>query len=119
MSREIVESDLFQAQREAISPDVRRMDDILDGLFWALHENAEQFFRVFPDRNLWLAKTDPFPGSPTLRVWFSLSVNEVLLLSIERGDTFGEEAAPESQRIVPLPRARRTARRGNSPPGKH
>ncbi len=86
----------------------KRMDDILDALYWALHENAEQFFRVLSDRNLWLAKTDPFPGSPGLRVWFSLTPDQVELLSIERMDIFAEQGEPKPKRRVVRPRARRT-----------
>jgi hypothetical protein len=83
MSRGIVESELFRAQCDEISKNTRRLDDILDALYWALHINAEQFFRVLPDRNLWLAKTDAFGDILRLRVWFSLTPDQVELLSIE------------------------------------
>ncbi len=82
--RNIVESDLYAAQCKEISADTRKMDDILDAVMWALHENAEQFFQVLPNRNLWLVKTDSFPDAPALRIWFSLTPDVVELLSIER-----------------------------------
>jgi hypothetical protein len=109
MSRGIVESELFRAQCNGISPDVRRMDDILDALYWALYENAEQFFRVLPDRNLWLAKTDPFPGSPALRIWFSLTPDLAELLSIERTDILPDQGRP--RRRPSRPRARRVPKK--------
>ena len=82
--RELLESALYVAQRDTISPDVQRMDELLEALTWGLGEDAEQFFRVLPNRNLWLAKTDPFPGAPSLRVWYTFDDNIVTLLSIEK-----------------------------------
>ncbi len=90
MYRGIFEDPLYEAQRDAINPDCQRMDTILSGLMWALHENAEQFFKVLPDRNLWIAKTDPFPNAPRLRVWFTLDAVNVTLLSMERIQTEDE-----------------------------
>lgn len=87
MYRGIFEEPLYETQRDQIDPDCRRMDTILNGLMWALHENAEQFFRVLPGRNLWIAKTDPFPDAPRLRVWFKLDDANVTLLSMERIQT--------------------------------
>lgn len=80
-SYHIVESELFIVQRNDISPDVRRIDDILTGIMWGLGQNPQQFFHILG--RLWLAKTDPFPDAPSLRVWFRLDGTEIELLSIE------------------------------------
>ncbi|MFN0145964.1 MAG: hypothetical protein ACKVT1_05595 [Dehalococcoidia bacterium] len=78
----ISESALFEAQRDEINPDVRRMDEVLDGLMWALGHGAD----VFPvvTGTLRRARTDPYPGAPALRLWFTIDEREVTLLSIER-----------------------------------
>ncbi len=81
--RDISESELFTAQRNEIEPDVRRMDELLEGIYWGLGENPRQYFN-FPGTQLWVAKTDPWPGAPRLRVWFKLGEKIIELLSIER-----------------------------------
>ena len=80
----IVESSLFIAQRDIINPDVRRMDQILDGVMWGLGQNPEQLFHI--SGRLWLAKTELFPDAPGLRVWFKLDGDQVELLAIEKID---------------------------------
>jgi len=82
--RDLIEDDLFVAQKAHIEIDVRRMDDILEAITWALSTNPRRFFRVIPGRNLWIAKTDPFPGAPRLRIWYTFDETRVTLLSIER-----------------------------------
>jgi hypothetical protein len=59
------------------------MDDILEAVTWALSTNPEQFFRVWDNRDLWLAKTDAFPDAPRMRIWFTFDDRSVTLLSIE------------------------------------
>ena len=80
----IHEGDLYKHQRDQINPDVRRMDEILEGVMWALGRNPQQFFQTIG--RLWLVRTDPFPGAPPLRIWFKLELEAqtVELLSIER-----------------------------------
>jgi hypothetical protein len=80
---EIVEHQLFADMRDELEPDVQRMDEILEGFYWALGTDPTQFFRLYPDRNLWLAKTDAFPGAPRLQVWYRLNPPQVELLAIE------------------------------------
>ena len=81
----IVEDPLFSAQRKAIDPDVQRMDDILEGVTWGLGQNPREGFPV-PGHRLWVIKTDPFPGAPRLRVWYTIDDESqtVRLLSLER-----------------------------------
>jgi hypothetical protein len=87
-SYEIRESELFTYQRDAINQDVRRMDEILAGVMWALGRNPQQFSNILG--KLWLAKTDAYPDAPRLRIWFKLDSPLVELLSIERIEEDGE-----------------------------
>jgi hypothetical protein len=80
---EIVETELFAAQRDKLEADVRRMDELLDSYMWGLAENPGQGFQI-PDRNLWMLKTDPFPSAPAVRIWYTFDAEEVRLLSIEQ-----------------------------------
>jgi hypothetical protein len=81
----IVEDPLFSAQKNAINPDARRMDEVLDGIMWGLGENPREGFPV-PGHRLWVIKTDLFPGAPRVRVWYKIDdeTQTVRLLSIER-----------------------------------
>lgn len=65
-----VETPTFTESRDAINPDVRRMDDILGGAMWAIENGADKLPVVVG--NLRIVKTDPFPGAPALRIWFTL-----------------------------------------------
>ena len=81
----IVEDELFSAQKRTIEPDVRRIDEILDGITWGLGQNPLEGFPV-PGHRLWVIKTDPFPHAPRVRVWYTIDDKgqTVRLLSIER-----------------------------------
>lgn len=85
-SYEIVETEQYSRELDLISLDTaldfRRLDDVLDGIMWGLGRSPGQFFNV--TGSLWVAKTDPFPGAPRIRVWFKWDgTEEVILLSIE------------------------------------
>lgn len=79
----IYESEEYCAARDAISTDVRRIDDLLDAIMWGLGQDPHQFSQI--SGNLWMAKTDPYPDAPALRVWFLLENPEfeIHLLHIE------------------------------------
>lgn len=80
----IVETPLFCHQRDGIEPDVKRMDAILEGVYWGLGQNPREGFPV-SGRKLWVIKTNPFPSAPRLRIWYTIhdDTETVELLSIE------------------------------------
>ena len=82
----LIEEPLFVAQKRAIEPDAQRMDEILEGITWGLGANPRSGFPVSGYRLLWIIKTDPFPGAPRVRVWYTIheEEQEVRLKSIER-----------------------------------
>jgi hypothetical protein len=80
--RSLIEEELFTAQRNMINPNVKRMDAIMEGLTWALSTNPSQFFQVFSNRRLWIAKTDAYPDAPALRIWYRFD-DTTVYLSIE------------------------------------
>ena len=59
MRRGVVESELFGAQKEVLQPDARRMDDMLAGVVSLLAANAEAFYCISAERNIWIVKTFP------------------------------------------------------------
>jgi len=79
---DIKEAELFAAQSAQIEPNVQRMDEIMESVFWGLGQDPGQFSNV-QDTRLWVVKTDPFPGAPRLRIWYTFDDRQVTLLSIE------------------------------------
>jgi hypothetical protein len=79
---EIVEETLYRAQCNRIEPDARRLDEILEGLYWGLGQDPRQGFPI-PNTRLWLLKTDAFPNAPRLRIWYSFDTVKVYLRAIE------------------------------------
>lgn len=84
--RGIFEDPLFTAQKGVLQPDARRMDDILNGVCELLAANAEAFFRIDRERNLWIVKTNATIGAPRLRIWYTFDKTNVQLLSIEKAE---------------------------------
>src|SRR5262249_44281879 len=82
-ARQIIEEDLFRDEKSRISRSVKRLDDILFGITWALARKPESFERV-TGLDLYLAKTDAVPPDiPAFYIWFWFNDEEVHLLSIE------------------------------------
>lgn len=82
--RTIIEEDLFRRQKSKLRISVKRLDEILEGITWALSKRPEAFHNV-PGTNLHLIKTDPFSALPALHVWYKFDDECVYLLSIEKG----------------------------------
>ena len=79
---ELVESELYTAQKQNIEANAERFDEQMIGVTWALARNPKIFDRV-PGTQLSVLKTDEFPGAPRLRIWFKFDETKVDLLSIE------------------------------------
>jgi hypothetical protein len=81
----IVESELYRAHHAALSADIRRLDDILEGVMWALGLGADKFPIV--TGRLRRVRTDAFSGAEALRIWFTIDDDRAVeLLAIERVD---------------------------------
>jgi hypothetical protein len=83
----VVESDLFAAKRDMLNPDVKRLDEILEGITFNLARSPEQGFPVSPDRRVWFMKTvDWVRDLPQVRIWYRFDDATVELLTIEKVD---------------------------------
>jgi hypothetical protein len=85
-ARTIREEKLFLQQKKKLKHSARRLDEILDGVTWAMCRKPESFPGV-PGTRLYLAKTDDFPGTPAIHIWFTFDEETVLLLGIEEAPT--------------------------------
>ena len=81
-AREIVEEESFVIEKQRISRSAKRLDEILFGITWVLSRKPESFPQV-TGLDLYLAKTDPVPGLPSVNVWFTFDERKVYLLFIE------------------------------------
>ena len=81
--RTVVETQEFERQRSAIMPDVRRFDEIIRGVYWALSTQPEAFPSVSRGSNIHVLKTDEFADVPRLRIFYRFDESTVHLLWIE------------------------------------
>jgi hypothetical protein len=88
MLRTVVEDELYKKQLEALG-DVKRLDQVLSGLIWALSSKPDELSDVIPGtQRLRVAKSDGYGRTPKLRIWYVIeSTEEVRLLSIEQDDS--------------------------------
>lgn len=82
MYRQIVESEQFSSAKSLLFPNIKRLDDMLNGITWALARHPEEFPCV-PCTSLYMAATDPFPDAPAIRVWYTFDDGNVTMLDIE------------------------------------
>lgn len=81
--REVIRSPLFVSQAQQIQPDAPRFEDQIRSVESALAHAAEVFAPI-PGTRFRMVKTDPFPGAPRLRVFYSIDdPYRVTLHSIE------------------------------------
>ena len=87
--RTIRQEPKFNEQLEALGVTHKRLDEVLEGVCFALSRNPERFPRV-PGTQLSIIKTPVYPGAPSLRIFFTFNEEEVHLLMVE----FCEEEVP-------------------------
>lgn len=88
MRREVFETPEFTEQLGRID-NVKRLDERLEGLTWALWLDAEDFPLVVEGNRLRIAELRGFGVEPTLSVWFEIDGGNVILRWIE--PTEGDE----------------------------
>lgn len=81
--RTVIEDKRFEEQKKKITPDVRRFDEILFGVAWAVARGPEQFPQALEKPDIRVIKTDPLAGIPRLRIFFTFDDDEVHLKWIE------------------------------------
>lgn len=80
--RDVIESERFAREKEAIEPDIQRMDEILDGVTWVLAVRPEIGKRT-NNPDIWAIATDPW-DSISLVVYYSFNERQVVLKSIRK-----------------------------------
>jgi hypothetical protein len=72
--REVIESATFTTALGELG-DIRRLDEVLTGVYWALSTNPEVYEVVKGFQDIRLLKTDPLGGLPGFRIWFRIDEN--------------------------------------------
>lgn len=73
MERTLVHEQTYSAALAALGSDIRRLDDALTGVEWALSTNPEVYDVVKGTLQTRILKTDALAGLPALRVWFQIN----------------------------------------------
>lgn len=82
--REVIETKEFSEQLKSFgNPGIKRLDDVLFGVNWALSKNAETFPKVMNDPDISIIKTQSAKDLPSFRIYFKFDDNAVHLLWIE------------------------------------
>jgi hypothetical protein len=90
--RQLIYDDTFWEQVRFLEPDVKRIDELIEGVTWLIANYADECEIV--EGNLRVAFTDPFPDAPPMRVFFTITDdNNCTLHWIERVE--GEEEYEE------------------------
>ena len=94
MSRRTIRQEpKFNEQLEALGISYRRLDEVLEGVCFALAREPERFSRI-PGTQLSIIKTPVYPNAPSLRIFFTYNEEEVHLLAVE----FCEDDVPRRSR---------------------
>jgi len=88
-NRTIRQEPKFNEQLAALGVSHKRLDEVMEGVSFALSRHPEQFPRV-PGTQISIIKTPVYPNAPSLRIFFTYSEEEVHLLVVE----FCEEEVP-------------------------
>jgi hypothetical protein len=72
MERTLIHEPTYVAALEQLDSDLKRLDDALTGVEWALSTNPEVYDIVKGTRDTRLLKTKALGGLPPLRVWFRI-----------------------------------------------
>ena len=81
--RDVIEESTFAEQASKITADIRRFDDAMEGIQWALAREPDIFPVVHEASNLRIAKTVAWGDLPSLRVFFTFDDNQTRLFWVE------------------------------------
>lgn len=81
--RTIVESDRYQSEREELSKDVQRWDEMIEGLLAAVSRSPEIGHRT-NDPRVWAIASVPWPGAAEVVLYYTFDDEQVTLLSVRQ-----------------------------------
>ncbi|MFD1516368.1 hypothetical protein [Pseudonocardia yunnanensis] len=75
--RDVRESALFTEQCQQLGLEVKRLDEVLESVVWAV-ANAAEDLQTVPGSPLGWIATDPWPGVPEMIVLFRIESDEIV-----------------------------------------
>jgi hypothetical protein len=79
---EIVESERFGRERDEISKDVARWDEVMNGVTWALAREPETAGKRTVVEDVYGLPTEAAPGVPATVIYYRVHARQVELLSV-------------------------------------
>jgi hypothetical protein len=76
--RDLKYDQTFLDQAALLEADAQRLDTMLDGVLWEIATHAEDCEIL--ERNLRVAFTDPFPDAPAMRIFFTITNDNLCTL---------------------------------------
>lgn len=83
ISKDIIESPLFEKSKKKITSKTKLLDDILLGVTFSIATNPKLFPLADEENEIRLAKTDKVNGIPALTFYFKEYEETIVLLDIE------------------------------------
>jgi hypothetical protein len=83
---EIVESERFQQERDTISKDVERWDDVMRGVTWALAREPDEAGKKTVVEDIYALPTEAAPDVPATVIYYRVHAKQVELLSVRLAD---------------------------------
>jgi hypothetical protein len=80
--RTLIEDPSFTSARDAISQDVRRMDQVMEGIGLRLSLHPDSGYETLGP-GVWVTFTRPWPGAPRMAIYYTFDTQFVRLLDIE------------------------------------
>jgi len=78
-ARTVQESEVFAACCKELSPTAKRLDEILEGVIWAISTAPEKLPEV-QGTSLRIVTTDPYPDAPAMTVYFRIDNDDFCTL---------------------------------------
>lgn len=77
--RTVIRDHAFEQAARGLHPDIKRCDEVLVGVEWAVASYAEKHPQI-PGTTLRLIKTDALGDTPPLRIYFTIDDDETCTL---------------------------------------
>lgn len=85
-ARTIVRHEEFESRVQLLRASVERIEQVLEAVEWAVAVNPEWYVQI-PNTTLRFLLTDPWPGVPKFRIYFSIIDDDTCELRwIERAE---------------------------------
>jgi len=80
--RTIVEDQRFKTERDTISPNIARWDEVQKGVIWGLSRKPERVGKPTEADGIFAVATDDWPDVPSVVIYYTFDDKTVILKSV-------------------------------------